>query len=124
MSATKIATVVLLLGLPAAAAFADSPPKLDVTASCNAAARGAISAGRDKESCLSDERAAEDVLTEGWSDFNAADKTQCIGNVKTGGPASYVELLSCLEVMRDAKKYREGGDPLALPEQPATGRRK
>src|SRR6516164_3671067 len=115
-SANKIAIAVLLLGLPAAAARADGPPQLDVTVSCNAAARGAISAGRDKESCLADERAAQDILVKGWSDFNAADKTQCIGNVKTGGPASYVELLSCLEVMRDAKKFREGGDPLALPD--------
>jgi hypothetical protein len=123
MSASKIATAVLLLGLPAAAAFADSPPNLDVTISCNAAARGAISAGRDKESCLADERTAQDTLTKSWSGFNTADKTQCIGNVKTGGPASYVELLSCLELMRDAKKFREGGDPLALPARPATGRR-
>jgi hypothetical protein len=124
MSASKIAIAVLLLGLPAAAAFADSPPNLDVTATCNAAARGAISVGRDKESCLSDERAAQDILLQGWSNFNAADKTQCIGNVRTGGPPSYVELLSCLEVMRDAKKFRESGDPLGLPERPATERRK
>jgi hypothetical protein len=124
MSARKIATAVLLLGLPAAAAFADSPPTLDVTPSCNAAARGAISAGRDKESCLADERAAQEIIIKGWPDFNAADKIQCVGNVRTGGPASYVELLSCLEVMRDAKKYREGGDPLAPPERPAAGRRK
>jgi hypothetical protein len=122
--ASKIAIAVLLLGLPAAAAFADSPPKLDVTTSCSAAARGAISAGRDKESCLADERAAEDILAKGWSDFNSDDKTQCIGNVKTGGPASYVELLSCLEVMRDAKKFREGGDPLSMPDRPGMGRRK
>ncbi len=124
MSASKIATTVMLLGLPAAAAFADSPPMLDVTVSCDAAARGAISAGRDRESCLSDERAAQDILIKAWSNFNAADKIQCVGSVRTGGPASYVELLSCLEVMRDAKKFREGGDPLALPQQPATGRRK
>jgi len=123
-TASKIAIAVLLLGLPAAAALADSPPKLDVTISCNAAARGAISAGRDKESCLLDERAAQDILAKGWPAFGAADKTQCIGNVKTGGPASYVELLSCLEVMRDAKKFREDGDPLALPDRPPMGRRK
>lgn len=118
-SASKIATAVLLLGLPAAAALADSPPRLDVTQSCDAAARGAISAGRDKESCFADERAARDLLAKGWTNFNAAHKTQCIGNVKTGGPPSYVELLSCLEVMRDAKKFREGGDPFA----PAAGRK-
>jgi hypothetical protein len=36
--------------------------------------------------------------------------------VKTGGPASYVELLSCLEIMRDAKEIREA-DPLAPAER-------
>ena len=30
---------------------------------------------------------------------------------KTGGPASYVELLSCLEIMRDARKI-QNADPL------------
>ena len=30
---------------------------------------------------------------------------------KTGGPASYVELLSCLEIMRDAHNI-QNGDPL------------
>jgi hypothetical protein len=30
----------------------------------------------------------------------------------TGGPASYVELLSCLEILRDAKNI-EAFDPLA-----------
>jgi hypothetical protein len=113
----KIAVVALVLGLPAAVARADSPPKLDVTPSCNAAARGAISAGRDKEACLADERTAENSLAQNWSKFNAADKTQCVGNVKTGGPASYVELLSCLEIMRDAKAIRQG-DPLMQAEQP------
>ena len=51
--------VVLMLGLPAGIALADSPPKLNVAPSCDAAARGAISAGRDKEACLVDERTAE-----------------------------------------------------------------
>jgi hypothetical protein len=59
---------------------------------------------------MGDERAAQDTLNQNWSKYNAADKTQCIGNVKTGGPASYVELLSCLEIMRDAKSIREN-DP-------------
>jgi hypothetical protein len=117
--ASKIAIAVLLLGLPAAAAVADSPPKLDVTTSCNAAARGAISAGRDKESCLADERAAEDALNQSWSKYSAADKTQCVGNVKTGGPPSYVELLSCLEIMRDAKEIREADQLAPPPQMPA-----
>lgn len=117
--ANRIALVALLLGLPAALAIADSPPKLDVVPSCNAAARGAISAGRDKEACLADEHTAEGILAQNWSTYDAADKTQCVGNVKTGGPASYVELLSCLEIMRDAKAIR-AGEPLTYPDRPAT----
>jgi hypothetical protein len=117
-SANKIAAVVLILSLPAAIALADSPPKLDVSPSCDAAARGAISAGRDKEACLVDERTAEGVLAQNWSKYDAADKTQCVGNVKTGGPASYVELLSCLEIMRDAKAIRQG-DVLAPSDRPS-----
>jgi len=118
-STSKIAVVVLMLGLPAAIALADSPPKLDVAPSCNAAARGAISAGRDKEACMVDERTAENVLTQNWSKYDAADKTQCVGNVKTGGPASYVELLSCLEIMRDAKEIRRNDS--AAPSDPSSG---
>jgi hypothetical protein len=120
-SASKIAIAVVMLGLPAAAALADGPPKLDVTVSCSGAARGALSVGRDKESCLADESAAQDVLAKNWSKYSAADKTQCVGNVKTGGPPSYVELLSCLEVMKDAKEIREAG-PAAPSDRPAAER--
>ena len=113
----RIALVALLLGMQASLGAADSPPKLNVVPSCNAAARGAISVGRDRDACLADERTAEGVLMQNWSKYDAADKVQCVGNVKTGGPASYVELLSCLEIMRDSKAIR-AGDPLAQPDQP------
>jgi hypothetical protein len=59
--------------------------------------------GRNKEACLADETAAQDTLKQNWSKYAANDKTQCIGMVTTGGPASYVELLSCIEIMRDAR---------------------
>jgi hypothetical protein len=114
----RMAFVALSLGLQSAIALADSPPKFNMVPSCNAAARGAVSAGRDREACLADERTAENSLAQNWSRYNAADKTQCVGNVKTGGPASYVELLSCLEIMRDAKSIREG-DPLTPSGQPS-----
>jgi hypothetical protein len=116
--ANKIAVVILMLALPAAIARADSPPKLDVVPSCEAAARGAISAGRDKDACLNDEQTAQNILAQNWSKYDAADKTQCVGNVKTGGPASYVELLSCLEIMRDAKTIR-AGESLTTTSQPS-----
>jgi hypothetical protein len=112
MSTPKwIALVPLLASLQIASAYADDPPKLDVTATCKSAAQFALSGGRDKEACLEDERAAETTIGQNWSKYRTADKTMCVGTVKTGGPASYVELLSCLEVMRDAKEFREGEPP-------------
>jgi len=101
-SANKIAVVTLILGLSTAIARADSPPKLDVAPTCNRSAQYAIRVGRTKEACLADEHAAEGTLAENWSKYNAADKTQCIVTVNRGGPPSYVELLSCIEALRDA----------------------
>jgi len=103
------AFVALSLVAQTGIALADEPPKLDVAPSCEAAARGAVVIGRDKAACMGDENAALDVLKQNWSKYSGDDKVQCVGNVKTGGPASYVELLSCLEIMRDAKSIREGG---------------
>jgi hypothetical protein len=101
-SANKIAVVAVILGVSTAIARADSPPKLDVEPTCNATAPYAIAVGRTKEACLADEHVAESSLAENWSTYSAADKTQCIGTVNMGGPPSYVELLSCIEVLRDA----------------------
>ena len=100
-SANKIAVVALILGLSPAIARADSPPNLDLGPTCNAAAPYAIAVGRTKEACLADEHAAENTLAENWSTYSAADKIQCIGTVHVGGPPSYVELLSCIELLRD-----------------------
>jgi hypothetical protein len=80
MSALKgIAVAPLLFSLQLAIAFADRPPKLDLAPTCDAAARFSISAGRDKEACLEDEHTAAGTLVQNWSEYNAADKTQCIG---------------------------------------------
>ena len=84
---------------------------LQVVSSCEAAGRGAVVLGRNKEACLADETAAQDTLKQNWTKYAANDKTQCVGMTKTGGPASYVELLSCLEIMRDARQI-QNADPL------------
>jgi hypothetical protein len=93
--------------LTASIAASDGPPKLKLGQSCEAAARGAITAGRDKEACMADERTAQDQVTKAWSKYATADKTDCVGMNRTGGPPSYVELLTCLEIMRDAKTIRK-----------------
>jgi hypothetical protein len=97
------------------------PPVLQVGPSCEAAGRGAVVLGRNKESCLADETAAQTTLKQNWTKYAAGDKTLCIGMESTGGPASYVELLSCLEINRDAREI-QNADPLEadLTRSPAT----
>jgi hypothetical protein len=87
------------------------PPVLQVGPSCEAAGRGAVVLGRNKEACLADENQALATLKQNWSKYVASDKTLCMGMVSTGGPASYVELLSCLEINRDARDI-QNADPL------------
>ena len=82
---------------------------------------GSVVLGRDKKACLGDETTAQDTLRQNWSKYAAADKSECIGIVTTGGPASYVELLSCVEILRDARNIRNG-DALES-NQPVSARR-
>jgi len=87
-------------------ACAGGPPELNVGISFSAAARGSVAVGTDKKACLDDERTAKDALAKDWSNFSRLARTQCLGMNTTGGPPSYVELLVCLEIMRDAGKDR------------------
>jgi hypothetical protein len=98
------------------------PPTLQVGPSCEAAGRGAVVLGRNKEACLADETTAQDTLKQNWTKYPATDTTTCTGMTTTGGPASYVELLSCLEILRDAKSI-ESADPLAGDMESGTSRR-
>ena len=104
-------------------ASAGGPPPLNVGPSCDAASRGAVILGRDKKACLADETTAQDTLKQNWSKYAAADKSECIGMVTTGGPASYVELLSCVEILRDARNIRNT-DALASDDSATSSRRR
>jgi hypothetical protein len=55
-----------------------------------------------EQGCLSDERAAHDLLLKEWTQFSAGDKTSCTDQTRNFNP-SYVELLTCLELLRDAR---------------------
>src|SRR6266850_1074733 len=90
------------------AVVADRVPVLKVEPSCRAAGSVAMSTGRTMESCMNDENAARDELGTAWAKFSADDKSHCLSMVSTGGGPSYVELLSCLEMSRDAKLIAQG----------------
>jgi hypothetical protein len=97
---------------------ASGPPILQVGPSCVAAGAGSVILGRNKESCLADETTAQNTLKQNWPNYSATDKADCVILENSGGPASYVELLSCLEVMRDARGI-QNKDPLGSELGPA-----
>jgi hypothetical protein len=88
-----------------------NPPTLLVGPSCEAAGSGSVILGRNKESCLADETTAQDTLKQNWPKYLGTDKIDCVTLENSGGPASYIELLSCLEIMRDARSI-QNADPL------------
>jgi len=79
--------------------------------SWKAAARGAVVLGHDENACLADEAVARDPLRQNWSKYSGTDKSQSVGMTRTSRPASYVELLSCVEVTRDARNL-QNADPM------------
>ncbi len=94
--------IVILASLPLSP-VADAVPKFDI-------ARGCQSEGGSREEqkkCADDEAEARDQLQPEWTQFTAADKTACIRETSTDGTPSYVELITCLEMARDAKKSSE-----------------
>ncbi len=48
-------------------------------------------------------------LAEEWTTFAPADKANCVGATKAGGQASYTDLITCLELARDARKMNMPG---------------
>lgn len=113
----------LALGSSLITVAADGVPTLKVETSCKAAGIEGMQTGRTTDSCLNDEKAAREDLVKSWSSFSGDDKTHCLSLVSTGGGPSYVELLSCLEMSRDAKKIAQGRKvdqpPQPMPRQPA-----
>jgi hypothetical protein len=97
---------------------ADGVPTLKVEPSCKAAGAAGLMMGRTADSCMNDEKAAREDLVKNWSTFSADDKSHCLSMVSTGGGPSYVELLSCLEMSRDAKKIAQGRKLENEPQQP------
>ena len=53
--------------------------------------------------CSEDEGAAVRELQRAWAQFAGADKKNCVAMTTIGSLASYVELLTCLEMARDVK---------------------
>ena len=99
LSAVGLAAVLLVAG-------SDSVPTLDTKPSC----RDASTLGEDLnatfEQCMSDEREALAELQKQWKQFSLSDRQSCAAEqsdiVGLSSLSSYVELLECLVLARDA----------------------
>jgi hypothetical protein len=85
-------------------AVAQGVPTIDIAPSCRAAAKGSVGMQQDYDSCQKSEQAARDILVQQWSTFLAADRGSCYRLTTSGTPGTYTELLTCLEMKRDARK--------------------
>jgi hypothetical protein len=99
--------------LAAAAAFvtaaqAAEVPTLDVSPTCRPLG-GDVSLQVDTDRCFRSEREAREQLTRDWANFTAADQRLCTQTATMGGTASYVQLITCLELKRAAAKLPPDG---------------
>jgi hypothetical protein len=72
--------------------------------------QGELEAGLQQTSfqqCVQSEQATREQIRKEWSTFSASDKRHCVALAKTGGEASYTELITCMEMARDVRKLHE-----------------
>jgi hypothetical protein len=81
----------------------DKMPAFDVTGSCRAATSlMTLDPGRQKL-CLADEASARAEVAKRWSSYPAGDRRRCSAEAQLDGSPSYVDLLECLTLAREAK---------------------
>ncbi len=99
----------LLLGFSLTINVADVVPRYDMKPTCRAAVALAAGGdgGRNIENCMAGEEQARKEIDKAWLKTPSAERSQCIGTVAVGGSPSYVELVVCLEMMRDSRTHRE-----------------
>jgi hypothetical protein len=78
----------------------DQVPKFDIVGECNHEGGG----GATVDECSKDEATALKQLKTRWKEFGANNKRACVGESSGDGVASYVELLTCLEMTSDVEK--------------------
>lgn len=116
------ASIILLAGLAAAqAAQAADVPKLDVERMCRDSANADPTIDYSAKRCIDSEYQARDQLAQKWQSFSAADRQECTGVATMGGTASYVELITCLEmdqaVRQERAKAKVDSKPSSLTKQ-------
>src|SRR5262245_45973292 len=98
-----IALVVVLAAMTGA--HAAEVPSIDVSGTCKPLSSDVQ---LDTDRCLKSEQEAKAQLAKEWDHFSSADRALCTQTATMGGAASYVELITCLELKRDLAKLPPG----------------
>jgi hypothetical protein len=82
--------------------ISDTVPKLNVEATCRGSVEADKAMGLDLpqsfDKCMSDENSARQQLSPIWPSYSSAVRAQCEGEATDVGEASYVDLLTCLQM--------------------------
>jgi hypothetical protein len=82
------------------------PPTIDIVPHCRAVAELAKPIDY-YEVCLRKEKQAHDTLLKQWPQFDPADRSHCTEYSAIARERTYSELLTCLELARDARNLKE-----------------
>ena len=98
----------IVLGTQLVIPVADVVPKFDIARQCHLDSTQAfdLSIGQNEtvKRCVADERQALSQLQTQWSQFREPDKAQCTAETNIGDTPSYVDLLTCLQLAKDARQ--------------------
>lgn len=113
--------IAILATLLPIVAVSESVPQFDIARECRFEGGSMATV----EQCSVDETIALSRLRAQWAQFVRTDQKLCMGATTTGGFASYVELLTCLEMARDlVASNNNPDDPRTRPEIRPTQRRR
>jgi hypothetical protein len=79
-------------------------PAIDVDATCRGTETTAAGFGRGPDVCRRTELEARDQLLAKWTDFPGVDRRRCVQLATMTDIASYVQILTCLEMAQEARK--------------------
>ena len=86
------------------ALVSEVPPALDFSTGCRVTNQ---SNQANLQGCVRDETAARTTLANTWLQYAVSDRANCSAMATSGGPQSYVELITCLQMAKEAKKLEK-----------------
>ena len=77
-------------------------PFINFEMSCRAAVKASAGIAQSIDACRRSEEEARETLRKQWTSFAGPDRQSCYRLTTTGTSGTYTELLTCLEMRRDA----------------------